>query len=180
MIDVAALTVSTVLNIGILSRHSGSSFVQHTISESNYHSTGSISPNFAWLAEQARSGQSYTIVNQQKTVFEQRLDFIKSTFSLTEEELAESVGVKRKTLFNWKQQKSEPSKDKTQKIFELYLLAKNWKNAQLPSNPSQLNNPVLAGKSVKDMLQEVKLDSEKILFAGNRLAHQSIGEMDLI
>lgn len=178
--DIAAFTVSTLLNIGTLSNHSGSSFVQHIAAEPNYYSTGSMSPNFAWLAEQTRSGQNYTIVNQQKTMFEQKLDFIKSTFSLTEEELAESIGVKRKTLFNWKQHKSEPNKNKTQKIFELYLLAKNWKNAQLPLNLSQLNSPILAGNSIKDMLQEVELDSEKILFAGNRLAHQSIGEVDLI
>ena len=85
--DIAAFTVSTVLNIRALSDHSGSVFVQHVVSEPNHYSTGSISPNFAWLAEHSRTGQKYTILNKQTTILEQNLDFIKSTFSLTEEEL---------------------------------------------------------------------------------------------
>lgn len=178
--DFAALTVSTMLNVGSLSNHSGSGFVQHVVSEPNHYSTGSISPNFAWLAEHSRTGQKYTILNKQTTILEQNLDFIKSTFSLTEEELAKSIGVTRKTLLNWKKYESEPNKEKTQKMFELYLLAKNWKSAQFPTDNIKLNSPVLDGKTVKDLLQDSNSDSEKILFAGNRLMHQSIGETDLI
>ena len=65
-------------------------------------------------------------------------------------------------------------------MFELYLLAKNWKSAQFPTDNIKLNSPVLDGKTVKDLLQDSNSDSEKILFAGNRLMHQSIGETDLI
>ena len=178
--DIAALTVATVLNIRALSDHSGSVFVQHVVSEPNHYSTGSISPNFAWLAEHSRTGQNYTILNKQTTILEQNLDFIKLTFSLTEEELAKSIGVTRKTLLNWKKYESEPNKEKTQKMFELYILAKNWKGAQFPTDNIKLNSPVLDGKTIKDLLQDSDTDSEKILFAGNRLMHQSIGEIDLI
>lgn len=54
-------------------------------------------------------------------------------------------------------------------MFELYLLAKNWKSAQFPTDNIKLNSPVLDGKTVKDLLQDSNSDSEKILFAGNRL-----------
>ena len=99
---------------------------------------------------------------------------------LSEEDLARIVGVGRKTLFNWKQQVSEPSKDKTQRVFDLYILAKNWQNSQYLANSFDMSTPILLGKSIKEMLSEKNLDSEKILFAGNRLAHQNIGEIDLI
>ena len=65
-------------------------------------------------------------------------------------------------------------------MFELYILAKNWKGAQFPTDNIKLNSPVLDGKTIKDLLQDSNSDSEKILFAGNRLMHQSIGETDLI
>lgn len=180
--DLASLTVSTALNMYAMSEHTGSGFVQHAIYDTNYQTTGSIKPNAEWFLQQSRSGQKYNFINinQQISSISERLDYIKSSFLLSEEQLANIVGVGRKTLFNWKNKASEPNKDKTQRVFELYMIAKNWKNAQYPISSFDFNTPILSGQSIQDMLHEFPLDSEKILFGGNRLAHQEISEDDLI
>lgn len=180
MIDIASFTVSTALNIGLLSDHTGSGFVQHAIYEPNYKATGSIRTNPEWLVQQARTGQKYTIISQQISSIGEKLELVKTIFHLTEEELAHVVGVGRKTLFNWKHATSEPNKDKAQRVFDLYMIAKNWQNSQFPTTSFDLKTPVFLDKSILDMLGESSLDSEKILFAGNRLVHQKIGEDDLI
>jgi hypothetical protein len=180
MMDLASFTVSAALNIHLLSEHTGSGFVQQAIYEPNYQATGSIKPSIDWVLHQAKSGQNYTIINQQVCSISEKLDLIKSTFFLSEEELATIIGVGRKTLFNWKHQASEPNKDKGQRVFDLFLIAKNWQNSQYPTSSFDMNTPILSGQSILDMLLESPLDSEKIVFAGNRLAHQKIGEVDLI
>ena len=98
---------------------------------------------------------------------------------MTEVEIAQSIGVARKTLFNWKQRESAPNKKKAQNIFDLYLLAKNWKDAGFTTDSFELDSPVIDGQSIKDLLKEDKLDSEKILFAGNRLNHKNLDEIEL-
>ncbi len=179
MIDLSAFTLSSVLNIGTASQITGSTINNNVISEPNYRPTGSLRVNISWLESKTRSGQKYHIVNHQTNILEERLDIIKSNFSLSEDELSQSLGVTRKTLFNWKNQDSTPSKAKSMKIFQLYILAKNWSENRFSSNPSDLNHPVLGGESIKDMLLAEELDSEKILFAGNRVAHKSLGETEL-
>ncbi len=175
----AAITLSTVLNMGKMSNFSGSAISQHVWCEPDQRSTGSLSVNLEWLMQQTRSGQNIHIVNNQKTAIEQKLDVIKSAFSMTEEDIAHSIGVGRKTLFNWKKQESNPNKEKVQAIFDLYILAKNWLDADFSTDAFDLEIPVLAGQSIKDMLQAPVLNSERILFAGNRLAHQALGEVGL-
>lgn len=181
MIDInTALTLSTFLNVNRLSDLSGSAIAQHAVMSEPYsRSTGSCYINIDWVTQQRRSGQNYDVINEQKSHLEYKLDVIKATFAMTEEDIAQNIGVGRKTLFNWKRQDSAPNKEKAKNILELYVLAKNWVDAGFSTDSFDLETPVLSGKSIKDMLREPELNSEKILFAGNRLAHQSLGEIDL-
>ncbi|MEO3357218.1 hypothetical protein [Acinetobacter haemolyticus] len=157
-----------------------------------YDSTGSLQINFDWLIEQTRSGQNFQIVGKefiadtldeslevQRNALEEKLELIKSVFSMTEIEISQSIGVSRKTLFNWKQKKSAPNKKKAQNIFDLYLLAKNWKEAGFTTDSFELESPIIDDKSIKDLLKEDKIDSEKILFAGNRLNNAKVDEIEL-
>ena len=59
------------------------------------------------------------------------------------------------------------------------MLAKNWKDAGFTTNSVELDTPVIDGMSIKDLLTESNLDSEKILFAGNRLSHRNLNETEL-
>lgn len=187
MIDFNTGALTPYLTYGIAgnSAYSSSVIVQHVPSQLFSSPTGSLSVNFAWLKEQARSGQNYhiseveTVIEPQQNALEIKINLIKTVFSMTEVEIAKSIGVSRKTLFNWKQRESAPSKKKAQNIFDLYLLAKNWKDLGFTTDSFELESPVIGGQSIKDLLNEDKLDSEKILFAGNRLNHKNFDEIEL-
>nr|WP_298889937.1 hypothetical protein [uncultured Acinetobacter sp.] len=175
----AAFTLFTALNIGEMSDVSGSAISQHIMCEPDHRSTGSLTVSPEWLILQTRSGQNIGIINNQKGSIEKKLDLIKFAFDMTDEDIAQRIDVGRKTLFNWKKQESSPNKEKVQAIFELYMLAKNWLEAGFSTEAFDLEAPVLAGKSIKDMLREPMLNSEQILFAGNRLNHKLLGEVSL-
>ncbi|MDO4230432.1 MAG: hypothetical protein Q4C98_11510 [Capnocytophaga sp.] len=96
------------------------------------------------------------------------LENIKKTFSLTNDELAKVIGVTRKTLHNWKTGVTSRAENR-QRIFNLFMLAQNWNKAAFSQNKHELNQPIINGKSVIDLLSEEYLDSEQILFAGSRI-----------
>ena len=181
MIDTHAMALSAMLNINTASYVSGHSDVQYTMQQRYSNDvTGYFSPNGSWFEQQNGSGQNVRfVVDEPENGIEQKLDTIKKAFVMSEDELAQRLGVQRKTVFNWKKQQSSPKVDKAQLIFDLYLLAKNWLDAGFSTSSFDLNSPVLAGQSVKTMLHEATLDSEKILFAGQRLAHRSLENTDL-
>lgn len=185
MIDTSAFMLQDILTMYSSSSMSGSAMCQHVPSEPiNDSRTGSLGMNLHWWNQQARSGQNLLVtVNQpieiQQNAVQEKIETIKSVFSMTENEIAEKINVSRKTLFNWKKKESAPNKAKAQRIFDLYMLAKDWKNFGFTTDKFDLESPVIANQSVKDLLNEDKLDSEKILFAGNRLSHKSLGETEL-
>lgn len=178
MIDANAVALSVMIEISSMS--SISSYSGQYTHEPNFDATGSFSNNGDWLAEQSRSGQSISIVvHEQKNVLEQKFNTIKHAFAMNDDELAKRLGVQRKTLFNWKNEESSPKADKIQLIFDLYLLARNWLDAGFSTSKVDLSLAILAGQSIRSMLLEPTLDSEKILFAGHRLAHRSLKSTDL-
>lgn len=191
-----ALSPIQIHDVAGSSAYSGSAVSNHVPSQIFIEPTGSLKINYKWLIGQIRSGQNLHIVENKKEVvqlsesldenteiqrnaLEEKLELIKSIFSMTEVEISQSIGVSRKTLFNWKQRESAPNKKKAQNIFDLYLLAKNWKDAGFTTDSFELETPIINGKSIKDLLKEDKIDSEKILFAGNRLSNKNLDEIEL-
>ena len=104
-----------------------------------------------------------------------QLNFIKDTFSLSDEELSKACGVaSRKTLSNWKE-KGEITRDSSrQRTFKLFLLSKDWQDQNFPQEKSSLTRLILDDQSISSMLQDKSLDSHKVLFAGRRLLRQSL------
>ena len=203
MIDFNTTTLSVlqIQDIAGQSAYTSSAKTKHVSSQLFSDPTGSGRINIEWLKEQTRSGQNFNIVEMggkvletknelqpnilnEKTeihqnALEDKIELIKTVFSMTESEIAQSIGVSRKTLFNWKKRESAPNKEKAQNIFDLYLLAKNWKDAGFTIDSFELQLPVFGDQSIKDLLKEDRLDSEKILFAGNRLNHKNLDEIEL-
>lgn len=98
------------------------------------------------------------------------LNDICDSFELTKDDLALVCKVQsRKTLYNWIDDKSKPRKQAFNRVFELSLIAKAWKQSGLSISREELDTPVIEGKSIFSLLQEDKLDKERILFAGSRL-----------
>lgn len=107
--------------------------------------------------------------------YPEHIESIKDTFKLSNDELAKAFKVSRKTLYNWKNQGSESHSVKTRKrIFDLYVLSKDWIDLDIPNQKSDLEKPILENKSIKDLFFEDSIDSKKILFAGNRLKSNNI------
>lgn len=127
--------------------------------------------NYALLERLSQvSGSNVQVTYQKRS---NQLQRIKETFSFTDATLAEIIGVSRKTLHNWEQQGIKKEKDR-QRIFELAVIAKDWEYNRLPKATETLSQAVLHELSVLDMLKAEKLDRERIIFAGQRLAHQAL------
>lgn len=102
-----------------------------------------------------------------------QLSTIKEYLALSDEELASIVGVSRKTIYNWEKQGINKDKDR-QRIFELSVIAEDWHYNRFPTTKEKLSKAVVGSTSVMQMLMSEELDREKIIFAGRRLAHQSL------
>lgn len=127
--------------------------------------------DYAWLDSISQvSGSNIQVTYQKRS---NQLQRIKETFGFTDATLAEIIGVSRKTLHNWEQQGIKKEKDR-QRIFELSVISDDWAYNRLPRAIEILSQTVLHELSVLDMLKAEKLDREKIIFAGQRLAHQAL------
>lgn len=91
-----------------------------------------------------------------------RLNFIKLIFNLTDDDLYKHID-----LNNYL------------KVFNLYLLAINWRDAGFNNYPIDLVTSNFNNQSIKDMLFESELDSEKILFTTTRLSSEYIKQNNL-
>lgn len=99
----------------------------------------------------------------------QTLNKIKSAFGLSEDELAKVLLVSRKTLNKWRNNTAEPMLPAVKRIFKLRDIADSWAHAGFADERRKLVQPILEGKTVLDMLSEVVLDSQSILYAGSAL-----------
>ncbi|MGH8161340.1 MAG: helix-turn-helix domain-containing protein [Gammaproteobacteria bacterium] len=98
---------------------------------------------------------------------------ILDAFGLTKAELATLCSRTRKTIYNWLDGKSSPSRENSRKLYELLLVARAWRAAGLPANRNLLHRPVIGGKNMFELLGQSPADKDLILFAGNRLTMSS-------
>ncbi len=95
---------------------------------------------------------------------------IMCTFDLTKNEQLRVFQVNsRKTLYNWIDGETRPRKSAMNRIFELLVIARDWKSSGLIANKDNLRQPVIQNKSVLDLLSQDNLNREQVLFAGSRL-----------
>ncbi len=118
-------------------------------------------------------------VTNHKTI--QVVEEIAQTFGLIEEELLQVSRVKNKyELIPLSGTNAEALKPTFSRIFDLYMIARDWKTTGLSSNAHQLHTPILDNQSIFDLLREEFLDKERILFAGSRLSLLSKTQTALI
>lgn len=113
-----------------------------------------------------------------KSVVEEQIDFIKDTFSLTDEKLANILGVERKTVHNWGKNNNIPREKARTKFFDLYVLAKDWLSLAYPTDKMLIASPLPSDLNLLDAL--ASFDKEKVLFIGRYLQRQSEDGNDLI
>lgn len=109
------------------------------------------------------------LANQESNLIK-AINIITSTFSLTKDELAQVCKVSsRKTLYNWIDGTSKPQKRTLKRIFELVVIAKDWKYSGFPNDKKYMHIPIFEDLSLIDLLSKEELNKEQILFAGSRL-----------
>lgn len=99
-----------------------------------------------------------------------QLEFIKSCFSLKDEDLAKVIKVSRSTIHTWRTKKDIPKEYNSKRVFKLFMLSSNWKDKGFIINKSSLKTPIIKDESIFDMLISDNIDSHKILFSGNSLS----------
>lgn len=135
--------------------------------------------NSRYIIEKIKQTSGTTVVVNSRHRKSQ-ISIIRDIFDIKNEELSETIGISRKTLHNWEKFGIKKEKDR-QRVFELSVIAEDWKFNKLPTNKEALSKPIVGSLSVIDMLKDEKLDREKIIFAGRRLSHQSLApEIGLI
>ena len=110
--------------------------------------------------------------------YKKQIDFIKNTFSLTDEKLANILGVERKTVHNWGKNNNIPREKARAKFFDLYVLAKDWLSLAYPTDKMLIASPLPSDLNLLDAL--ASFDKEKVLFIGRYLQRQSEDGNDLI
>jgi len=91
-------------------------------------------------------------------------------FGLTKDELAQVCQVQsRKTLYNWINGDTRPRKLTMNRVFDLLITARAWLGSGFAADREQLREPVLGNQSLFDLLNQLEIDKERILFAGSRL-----------
>ncbi|WP_201587424.1 hypothetical protein [Psychrobacter jeotgali] len=158
------------LNKSITPAIIGASFLITTPTYASKKSTSYDNTRYIIDKMSQASGSS---INVKYNTRQSQLSTIKKYFDLSDEKLANLVGVSRKTLYNWEKQGISKQKDR-QRVFELSVIAEDWNYNKLPTDKEKLFTPVLGSTSVMQMLTNKELDREKIIFAGRRLAHQSL------
>ncbi len=98
------------------------------------------------------------------------LEEIRTTFGLSQSELAEALGLTRKALYDW-QKGATPRRKSAERLRQLHRAAMDWKRSGFPvPGRHQLHMTVVRDSSLLGLLRDEPLDLEAIHFAGARMA----------
>lgn len=115
-------------------------------------------------------------VNKAPNVISNQINAIKKAFSLTEDEVAKTLQITRKTLYHWKSNNMIPKDAEQHKFFNLYVLAKEWLDLGYPNDRTKITQEI-NGETILSSLSQ--LDKDKTLFLGRYLLRK-LDNNDLI
>lgn len=129
--------------------------------ESNSRQTGGV----------LRYGKKNNVVTFQplkkrENTIQTKLDFIKETFSLTNEQVALALKSTRKSLHNWSSSNSKPTKTKTKRILDLFDIAQQWNNAGYADLLKE-NDSFIIETDLMPLLNKDLLSLDEIMFTGS-------------
>lgn len=98
-----------------------------------------------------------------------KLSFVKDTFALTNEQLADVLGSGRKSVHNWMNNSNRPNKTKAKRILTLDNLANLWIDRGYSVDRDILLAQTQSGSSLLEILTKEDLDKDLVLFHGASL-----------
>ncbi|MFT5422057.1 MAG: transcriptional regulator with XRE-family HTH domain [Candidatus Endobugula sp.] len=94
-----------------------------------------------------------------------------TTLGLTRKELAGACNIQStKTLYNWIKGEVKPRQESLDRFFKLVLLTKEFKDAGIVVKKSMMHQPIVNNKSFFQLLTDMSLNRDLVMFAGNRLS----------
>lgn len=125
---------------------------------------------FTSIFSSSVTGSKTVLVKDPYSKIAAATDEVCSAFALTKAEFAHLCHIQsRKSLYNWIKGESNPRKATMRRIFDLLTAARAWRHAGFSNNRQQLSQAVLDGQSLFDILNQDKIETDLILFAGSRL-----------
>ena len=110
---------------------------------------------------------------QIKVDFSEKLNLIKSTFSLTNEDLAKVLMSERQIVHNWMSGDDQPSRRKATRILELDNIANLWAQGGFSTGSSINLVTGRSGYSSMELLSQPNLDRDKVIFHGTSMYFDS-------
>ena len=110
---------------------------------------------------------------QIKVDFSEKLGLIKSTFSLTIEQLAEVLRPERQIVHNGMSGDDQPSTRKAKRILELDNIANLWAQGGFSTGSSINLVTGRSGYSLMGLLSQPNLDSDQVIFHGTSMYFDS-------
>lgn len=107
------------------------------------------------------------------------LSQVETTFGLNRAELAKVCGTTRKSVYAWADGTASPHKRNLRRLFELQMLARDWREAGFTNARALVHEPILDGRSVFDLLCEKSINPALVRFAGARLTLASMARAQL-
>lgn len=111
--------------------------------------------------------------------FSSKLNLVKETFGLTNEQLADVIGSTRKTVHNWMTGINRPNRSKAKRVLELDNIASMWVSRGFTSDRDTLFLQSQSGSSLLDLLSKRDLDKDLVMFHGASLHLENLGEEEL-
>jgi DNA-binding transcriptional regulator YiaG len=108
-----------------------------------------------------------------------KLEFIKDTFDLTNEQLAKVVGSTRKTVHNWSTGLNKPNRNKAKRVLELNGIAKLWINRGFTADRDSLLVQGQTGETLMELLSNDNLDTELVMFHGSSMHIDNLNDIEL-
>ena len=121
----------------------------------------------AWIEQvslNAKTIQTVTESESRPSTLVNKINELRSIYSLIDEELASILGTSRKTLHNWVNGNTKPNKNKLNRLLHQHKLAEKWVNN---GYPTATNLDPVDKQKLLSMLEETGINEDEFLYFGS-------------
>lgn len=108
------------------------------------------------------------------SVIIETINNVSSIFRLSKDQVAQALGVARSTIYTWKKKTAKPRPQAIKRLIQLNIAAANWEQAGYADPYPYLEQPVVQGRTLFEILKSDPLDQELIAYVGKRITNQQL------
>lgn len=121
----------------------------------------------AWIEKASlheKTIQSFKENESKPSALVNKVNELRSIYSLIDEELASILGTSRKTLHNWVNGNTKPNKNKLNRLIFQHKLAERWMSN---GYPTATNLDPVDKQKILSMLEDTEVNEEEFLYFGS-------------